>query len=139
MCCMNIADSEFKSLLSKYKKICVYGLSPEGSKPSHSVPAYMRDQGYSVVGIHPRGQDFAGFKIYSKLADVPAEDRKFLNVFRRPENIPEVVEEALAVGGIEVLWLQLGIENPAAEKRAEEAGLKVVSNRCLYIEHRKYF
>lgn len=134
---MNVADSEFKNLLRQYKKICVYGLSPDTSKPSHSVPAYMRSEGYDVVGIHPRGEDFAGFKIYKSLSDIPAEYRKFLNVFRRPENIPDVVEEVLKVGGVELLWLQLGISNLEAERRAEAAGIKVVSNRCLYIEHRK--
>lgn len=66
-------------------------------------------------------------------------DRRFVNVFRRSENIPEVVDEVLALGGTEVLWLQLGIAHPEAEKKAERAGLKVVSDRCLIIEHRKHF
>ncbi len=137
--CMNVKDTEFKALLEKYKKICIYGLSGDKSKPSHSVPTYMRSQGYDVVGIHPRGEDFDGFKVYSKLIDVPADYRKFIDVFRRPENIPQVVDEAIAAGGVELLWLQLGITNPEAERRAEAAGIKVIANRCLYIEHKKYF
>lgn len=128
-----------RDLLTKYKKICVYGLSPDAGKPSHTVPLFMRSAGYDVVGIYPRPGDFAGFKIYQSLKDVPADYRKFVDVFRRPEKIPEVVDEVLAVGGVEVLFLQLGISHPAAEARAEAAGIKVISNRCLYIEYKKYF
>ena len=69
---------------------------------------------------------------------MPASHRKFVDVFRRPEHIPDVVDEAIAVGGVEVLWLQLGISNPEAEAKAEAAGIKVISNRCLLIEYEKY-
>lgn len=135
---MNVTDSEFKDLLTKYKKITVYGLSPQPEKPSHEIPVYMRSKGYDVVGVYPKESEISGFKIYPKLADVPVEHRKFVDVFRRSEKIPEVVDEAIAAGGVEVLWLQLGITNDAAEKKAEAAGIKVVSNRCLLIEHRKW-
>jgi predicted CoA-binding protein len=136
---MNIKDSEIKSLLQKYKKFAVYGLSPDETKASHYVPAYMREHGWDMVGTYPKSHETDGFKIYSDLASVPAEYRKFIDVFRSSERIPEVVDEVLQVGGVEVLWLQLGISNPEAEARAEKAGLKVVSNRCLIIEHKKYF
>lgn len=136
---MNVSSSDIKPLLEQYKKICVYGLSPAVEKPSHGVPVYLRNHGYDVIGIYPGGEDFAGFKIYASLADVPKEDRKFLNVFRRAEKIPELVDEILDLGGVEVLWLQLGITHPEAERRAEAAGLKVVSDRCLLIEHRRIF
>jgi uncharacterized protein len=133
---MNVSESEIKQLLKQYKKICVYGLNPDPNKPAHYVPLFMQSKGYDIVGIHPRGEDFGGFKIYAKLADVPEEYRKFVNVFRRSENIPGVVDEVLAAGGTEVLWLQLGITNAEAERTAEDAGLKVVSDRCLIIEYR---
>ncbi len=136
---MNIKDNEIKNLLTKYKKITVYGLSPDTKKPSFYVPEYIHNQGWDVVGTYPKEHDTGGFKIYSKLEDVPSEYRKFVDVFRSSDRIPEVVEEVLAVGGVEVLWLQLGIANPEAEARAEKAGLKVVSNRCLIIEHKKWF
>ncbi len=134
---MNVNENEIKKILENYKKICVYGLSPDQNKPSHGVPLFMKKHGYDVVGIHPRGQDFDGFKIYSKLSEVPAEYRKFVDVFRRSENIPEVVDEILQVGGTEVLWLQLGITNASAEKRAQDAGIKTVSDRCLLIEYKE--
>lgn len=136
---MNVKDSEFKSLLEKYKKFAVYGLSPDSTKASHYVPKYMRDHGWDMVGTYPKGHDAGGFKIYPSLKEVPAEYRKFIDVFRSSDRIDEVVDEILAVGGVEVMWLQLGIANPEAEARAEKAGIKVVSNRCLIIEHKKYF
>lgn len=136
---MNVKDQEIKSLLNKYKKFTVYGLSPESSKPSFYVPEYMKDHGWDVVGVYPKAHAEGGFKIYPKLQDVPAEYRKFVDVFRASEKVPDVVEEVLTVGGVEVLWLQLGIAHPQAEQRAESAGLQVVSNRCLIIEHKKWF
>ena len=135
---MNVQDSQIKELLRKYKHLCVLGLSPDVSKPSHEVPFYMLSKGYGVTGIYPGRDSIDGVKIHPSLADVPREERKFLVVFRRSEKIPEVVDEVLAAGGVEVLWLQLGISHPDAEKRAEAAGLKTVSNRCVLVEHRKH-
>lgn len=136
---MNVAENEIKDLMDQYKKITVYGLSGDPTKASHSVPVYMRRYGWDIVGTYPKPHTDGGFQIYKSLRDVPAEYRKFVDVFRSSEKIDEVVDEVLAVGGVEVLWLQLGILNPSAERRAEAAGIKVVSDRCLVIEHQKYF
>lgn len=136
---MNVQDSEIKSLLQTYQKFSVYGLSPDTTKPSHYVPAYMKDHGWDVVGTYPKAHDVGGFKVYSSLKEIPPEYRRFVDVFRSSDRIPDVVDEVLEVGGVEVLWLQLGISNPEAELRAEKAGIKVVSNRCLIIEHKKWF
>ncbi len=94
----------------------------------------MKNQGYDAVGIYPGESEIAGFKIYSSLSEVPIEYRKFVDVFRRPEHIPQIVDEIIQVGGVEVLWLQLGISHPQAEAKAEQAGIKVISDRCLHIE-----
>lgn len=134
---MNVDSNGIKEILYKYKKICVIGLSPDVSKPSYSVPMYMKKQGYEIIGVYPKPVQIEGVKMYTSLADVPEADRIFIDVFRRSEAIPPVVDEILKLGGTEVLWLQLGISNEAAEEKAEGAGLKVVSNRCLYIEHKK--
>jgi predicted CoA-binding protein len=99
----------------------------------------MRDQGWQMVGTYPKTHEVGEFEIYKTLKDVPAEYRKFVDVFRSSDRIPDVVDEVLEAGGVEVLWLQLGIENLEAERRAEAAGIKVVSNRCLIIEHKKWF
>lgn len=136
---MNVKDNEIKALLEKYKKFAVYGLSNDPTKPSHYVPLYMREHGWQMVGTYPKKHDSNGFQIYSSLKEVPAEYRKFVDVFRSSDKIPDVVDEVLEVGGVEVLWLQLGISHPEAEARAEKAGIKVVSNRCLIIEHKRFF
>lgn len=136
---MNVKDSEIKKLLSDYKKFSVYGLSPDVDKPSHYVPLYMKNHGWDIVGTYPKNHSGGDFKIYSKLSDIPAEYRKFLDVFRSSDKIPDVVDEVIATGGVEVLWLQLGISHPEAELKAEKAGIKVVSNRCLIIEHKRWF
>jgi uncharacterized protein len=136
---MNVKENEIKNLLESYKKICVYGLSNDTSKPSFTVPLYMKENGWDLVGTYPKIHSAGGFKIYQSLKEVPAEYRKFVDVFRASDRIPEVVDEVLSVGGVEVLWLQLGISNIEAEKKAEAAGIKVISNKCLVIEHRKWF
>lgn len=136
---MNVLSSEIKSLMSKYRKFVVYGLSPDPEKPSHYVPLYMREKGWDVVGVYPKQHAVNGFQIYDKLANVPKEYLKFVDVFRASDRIPEVVDEVLAVGETEALWLQLGISHPEAESRAEKAGLKVVSNHCLIPEHKRWF
>lgn len=135
---MNVDQNGIKKILTEYKRITVLGLSPDPSKPSHQIPLYMKSHGYDVVGVYPKETEIAGMTIYRQLKDVPPEYRKFVDVFRRSDRIPEVVDEVLSVGGVEVLWLQLGITNAEGEKRAETAGLRVVSDRCLLVEHRKY-
>jgi predicted CoA-binding protein len=134
---MNVKTNEIKSLLTKYKKIAVYGLSPDPEKASHYVPVYMRDHGWEMIGIYPKKHADGNFEIFQKLGDIPPDYRKFLVVFRSSDKIPEVVNEVISLGGVEVLWLQLGISNPIAELRAEAAGIKVVSDRCLIIEHKE--
>lgn len=136
---MNVKDSEIKKLLSDYKKFSVYGLSPDTNKPSHYVPLYMKNQGWDIVGTYPKNHTVSDFKIYSQLSDIPADYRKFIDVFRSSDRVPEVVDEAIAIGDVEVLWLQLGISHPEAELKAEKSGIKVVSNRCLIIEHKRWF
>lgn len=136
---MNVKDSEIKSILNQYRQFAVYGLSDDPAKPSHYVPVYMKSHGWDIVGTYPKPHSVGGFQVYPTLSDVPLEYRRFVDVFRRSDRVDDVVDEVLQVGGVEVLWLQLGISNPAAEARAEQAGLKVVSDRCLIIEHKKWF
>ncbi|TGM85139.1 CoA-binding protein [Leptospira bouyouniensis] len=136
---MNVPDSDFKTLLQSYKTITVYGLSNDPIKPSHYVPVFIREKGWQVLGTYPKEHNVGKFQIFKSLKDVPKEDRKFIDVFRSSDKIPEVVDEILELGGTEVLWLQLGISHPEAEKKAENAGIKVISNRCLIIEYNRNF
>lgn len=135
---MNVSDQEIKKILERYKKILIYGLSSDASKPSQRIPLFMKSKKYDVVGLHPQEKNIAGISIYQTLKEVPEDYRKFIDVFRKPESIPQIVDDILAIGGTDVLWLQLGITHPEAEKKAEAAGLKVVSNRCLMIEYNKW-
>lgn len=135
---MNVNDFEIKDILKQYKKFVVYGLSPDETKPSQRVPLFMKSKGYDVVGIYPKESHIKGIKIYKSLKEIPLEYRRFVDVFRRSENIPEIVEEIIQTGGTEVIWLQLGITHPEAEKRAEASGIKVISNKCLHIEYEKF-
>ncbi len=136
---MNTSDAEIKKLLQTYRKITVLGLSPDHTKASHRIPMFMRNQGYEIIGVYPEKIEIAGVRMYQHLSEVPLNDRAFVNVFRRNEKIPQVVDEILEVGGVEVMWLQLGITNPPAEKRAELEGLAVVSDLCLLIEYNRHF
>ncbi|MCX7978675.1 MAG: CoA-binding protein [Bdellovibrionaceae bacterium] len=119
---MNTNNAEIDEILRKYKKICIIGISSDQSKPSYRVPLFLKSKGYDIVGVRPGGGRVGDFICYSSLSEVPGEYRKFVDVFRPPQAIPEVVEEVLKVGGVEVLFLQLGITHPDAEKRAEEEG-----------------
>jgi len=134
---MNVNDQEIKKILQDYKKMSVVGLSPDSSKPSHGVPLFLKSKGIDAVGIYPENTQIGPFKIYRSLQEVPADYRKFVDVFRRSEHIPEIVDELIRLGGTEVLWLQLGVTHPEAEKKAEAAGMKVVSNRCPHIEYER--
>lgn len=136
---MNVAPAEFQKIIEENKKITVLGLSPNKDKASYGVAAFMKAMGYDVVGVNPIEKQIEGFKVFNSLAQTPLDYRRFVNVFRKPEFIPLVVEEVIRVGGVKVLWLQLGISHPEAEKRAEEAGIKVISNHCLKIEYQNYF
>lgn len=131
---MNVKDQEIGPLLKAYKKITVIGLSRDASKPAQKVPLYAKSRDYEIVGVHPTEKEIAGFQCFQNLKDVPLEYRRFVDVFRPPSEIPKVVDDVLAVGGVEVLFLQLGISHAEAEAKAEKAGLKVISNRCLHIE-----
>ncbi len=136
---MNAKDSEFKKVMSAHRHIAVIGVSADTSKPSYRIPMYMIQQGFAAVGVNPTQSHAPGIKMYSTLKEVPKEYLKFVNVFRRPDYIPEVIDEILNLGSTEVVWLQLGIAHTEAEARAEKAGLQVISNRCWLVEHKKYF
>lgn len=130
---MNVADKDLKGILEKYKKFCVVGLSPSQEKPSFRVPLHFKNDGWDIIGVYPKEHSQGGFKIFTELKDVPVEYRKMIDVFLAPKRIPDLVDEVIALGGTEVLWLQLGISHPEAEAKAEKAGIRVVSDRCIAI------
>jgi uncharacterized protein len=122
-------------LLKKYKTIAVVGLSSNPARPSFGVTEYMQESGYRIIPVNPNERKVLGEKSYAQLEDVP-EKIDIVNVFRRAEEVPPVVESAIRIGA-KVVWMQSGIENEAAAKKALAAGLAVIQDACILVEHRR--
>ncbi|NLF55952.1 MAG: CoA-binding protein [Thauera phenolivorans] len=130
-----IEDNDgLRRLLQETKTIAVVGLSPKPDRPSHEVAAYLQRAGYRIVPVNPACEEVLGERCYPSLREIPVPI-DLVDVFRRPEDVMSVVEDAIAVGA-RALWLQLGVIAPQAAARAEDAGLKVVMDRCTKIDHR---
>jgi predicted CoA-binding protein len=123
-------------LLTESKTIAVVGLSSNLLRPSHSVAEYMQRQGYRIIPVNPSETEVLGERAYPSLDDVPGPV-DIVNIFRRPNQVGAVVEQALRKPGVKAIWMQLGIENPEAAAAAEAGGLFVVMDRCILIEHRQ--
>jgi hypothetical protein len=122
-------------LLKKYKTIAVVGLSANPMRPSFGVTEYMQRAGYRIIPVNPNETEVLGEKSYARLEDVP-ERIEIVNVFRRAEEVAPVVESAIRVGA-KVVWMQMGIENEEAAETARAAGLVVIEDACILVEHRR--
>jgi predicted CoA-binding protein len=123
--------------LAHCKTIAVVGLSPKPHRDSFRVATYMQDHGFRIVPINPNASDVLGETSYASLTEAAQHERiDMVNCFRNSEDIPPIAAEAIAIGA-KSLWLQLGVAHEAAAKEAAEAGLLVVQNRCLMVEHRQ--
>ena len=130
-------DSYIRGILNTVKTVAMVGFSPKDTRPSYFVFKYLLERGYRVIPVNPgqAGQEFLGQKCYASLNDIP-EPVDMVDIFRASEHVPAVVEEALTLKSKpQVVWMQLTIRNDEAAKRAEEAGIKVVMNRCPKIEY----
>ena len=125
--------AEIAAIIKQYRTIAVVGLSPEPSRPSYQVAQYRQDQGYRIIPVNPKCQEILGQRCYPNLRAIP-EPVDIVDIFRQVEAIPGIVDEAIAIGA-KVVWMQLGLEHPEAAARARQAGLQVVMNRCLKVEH----
>jgi len=122
-------------LLRTARTIAVVGCSPKPHRDSHRVAAYLQRAGYRIVPVNPGFDEILGEPCYPTLGSVPRDvEIDIVDVFRRSEHVPPIVDAAVA-RGVAAVWLQLGVSHPQAEARAREAGLQVVSDRCLKIEH----
>lgn len=132
-------DAEIARILRSTRVIAVAGLSPKPERPSYGVAAYLQRAGYRIIPVNPghAGQTILGETVYGDLASIPDPERvEMVNIFRRSEDVPPVVEAALAaLPGLRTVWMQLGIANAQAAARAESAGKAVVEDRCIKIEH----
>lgn len=121
-------------LLAEAKTIAVVGLSSDPTRASHGVSRYMQRAGYRIIPVNPRETEVLGEKAYPSLLEVPFPV-DIVNVFRRPNRVGEVVKDTLAKGGVRAIWMQPGVVNEEAAKAAEDAGLFVVMDRCIMVEH----
>jgi predicted CoA-binding protein len=128
------ADS-IADILKKYKSIAVVGLSSDPARPSHGVASYMKSAGYRIIPVNPNEREVLGEKSYARVEDVP-EKVGIVDIFRRPEDVPPVVDGAIRAGA-KVIWMQLGIENAEAGEKGRAAGIIVVMDACLLVEHKK--
>lgn len=125
------------ALLRGHPTVAVVGLSDNVVRPSYGVSRYLQQQGFRIIPINPNTTAVLGERAYARLEDVPASTHiDIVDVFRRSEAVPEIVESAIRVGA-RLLWLQEGVTHPEAEQRARDAGLLVVADRCLLKEHRR--
>jgi predicted CoA-binding protein len=124
-------------LLRRYRRIAMVGLSGNPYRPSHFAAIYMLAEGYTILPVNPRERTILGLPCYPSLRDVPPPV-EIVDIFREPAAVPAIVEEAIAVGA-KVIWMQLGVIHLEAARRAREAGLEVVMDACVKIEHARFF
>ena len=130
-----VQNLKLTELLERARTIVMVGCSPKPERDSHMVAAYLQGAGYRIIPVNPVAEEILGEKVYTDLSSIPRDiEIDIVDVFRRPEHIPAVVDAVLDRGA-GALWLQLGCSHPDSERRAEEAGLEVVSDRCIKIEH----
>jgi predicted CoA-binding protein len=129
------SDADLEEILD-LETIAVVGCSSTPGKDAHEIPKYLIEQGYDVIPVNPFADEIFGRTAYDSLADVE-EEVDVVDVFRPSEEVPGIVDEAIARGDVLVVWMQLGIEDDEAAARAEEAGLTVVQDRCMKVEHRR--
>ena len=130
-------QAAIRQSLADCKTIAVVGLSPKPHRDSFRVAKYMQDHGYRIVPINPNAHEVLGEKAYASLTEAAQHARiDMVNCFRNSEDIPPIAKEAIAIGA-KSLWLQIGVVNDDAAKQATDAGLVVVQNLCLMVEHRQ--
>jgi hypothetical protein len=122
-------------ILRRSKVIAVVGLSSRVSRPSHGVSEYMQSVGYRIIPVNPNEKEVLGEKAYARLEDVPVRV-DIVDIFRRSEYVPEIVESAIRIGA-KMVWMQEGVIHDEAAERARQAGLVVVMDACILKEHMK--
>ncbi len=132
----NPADSEIKEILEKCRTVAVVGLSADPERPSYRVAAFLKDRGFRIVPVNPNLETALGEKCYPSLSGIPFRV-DIVDVFRRPEHVPQIADEAASIGAL-VLWLQLGVINrEAAQKHKKD--MTVIMDRCMAIEYSRLF
>ncbi len=126
-------NQNIEAVLKDYKNIAVVGISRKPERPSHDVANYLKYAGYNVIPINPGYEEVLGIKCYPSLKEA-GRQIEVVVIFRRPEDIPPIVKEAIEIGA-KAVWIQLGLVSEEAAKLALDAGLDVVMDRCMKVEH----
>lgn len=129
------APEEIRALLCRAKRIAVVGLSPKEARDSHRVARYLLKEGFEVVPVNPGQKEILGRPCFRTLEDVPFQV-DIVDLFLAPERVPSVVDQAIRMG-VQGIWMQLGVVHNPSAKKAREAGIAVVMNRCIMTEHMK--
>jgi len=130
------SDEQIKNILEKYKKVAVVGLSSDQTRPSYAVASYLQRKGFKIIPVNPNETEVLGEKAYPNLTTIP-EKVEIVDVFRRPEEIAAIVDEAIKIE-VEVVWIQEGVINHPAALKASQNGITVVMDRCMAKECRKH-
>lgn len=128
-------DQMMKEILLSAKTIASVGLSSNQEKESYWVVSYLKEQGYHIIPVNPTATEIFGEKVYPNLSSIP-DKVDVVQVFRKPEDVPPVVDEAIKIGA-KIVWMQEGIVNEEAAQKARAAGLQVVMNACMRATHRR--
>ncbi|NOX54708.1 MAG: CoA-binding protein [Planctomycetes bacterium] len=131
----NASPEEIRELLCSARVIAVVGLSDKPDRDSFRVASYLKEHGYRIIPVNPNVSDVLGLPAYDRLEAIP-EPVDVVTIFRRPEAVPPIVDDAIRIGA-KAVWMQLGIVHNAAAEVARQAGLTVVMNRCMMQEHRR--
>lgn len=130
----NASAQEIKEILASARTIAVVGLSNNPDRDSYRVATYLKEQGYKIIPVNPNASEILNEQCYSDLRQIPLSV-DIVNIFRKPEAIPAIVDEAIAIGA-KAIWMQSGLAHNEAAGKARAAGLKVVMSRCIMVEHR---
>jgi predicted CoA-binding protein len=132
----NPSDDQIKEILQKYKKVAVVGLSSDQTRPSNAVARYLQRKGFKIIPVNPNEIEILGEKAYPNLSAIP-EKVEIVDIFRRPEQVPPIIDEAIKIKAL-VVWMQEGVINHPAALKAFQDGIIVVLDRCMLKECRKY-
>ena len=141
-----MSRNEIREILTRYKTVAVVGLSREPDKDSYRVSAYLKEHGFRIIPVNPFADEVLGERSYKSLLDIPTEIQRTIevvDVFRPAKDVPPIVDQAVKLkemyGKPYVVWMQLGIVNEQAAETAKQAGLTVVMNKCMMVEHKRFF
>ena len=132
---VNSNSEEMKRYFEEAKTIAVLGASPDTTKASNHVAHYLKEVGYKMIPVYPKGDEILGQKVYRSLADIE-EEVDMVVVFRKPTALGAIADAVIARGDVKVYWTQLGLVNNEAAQKVEDAGISVVQNHCAMIEHK---